>query len=195
MIGLGPVGSTQLDYAVAASAARAATARRTARTDSGIGSLVAIARPVLHVLAQAVDNHAGDGHVRLLQHCLGALQRHELMHPGTDDQDRGVDHPSQHPAIGHPQDGRTVQDHTVIMVLQGRQQLPEFKSAKNLDRDVTRVARRDEVEIAQLGMAERSLPGKCALKHINQAVGGALFFGLRREDVRQRRTAQIDIKQ
>ena len=163
--------------------------------DPGMSTVVTIARPVLHVLTQVVDNHAGDGNVGLLEHGLGTLQRHELMCSGTDNQHRGVDHPSQHPAIGHAQDGRTIQDHPVIVVLKGRQQLPQLECAQDLDGDVLCVARGDEVEIAQFGMVKRLLPGQCALQHIDESLGTRLLVGFYREYVSEGRTAKIDVQQ
>ena len=183
MSGLGRVGSIVL-LCIQAYCCTRARVSHTARGNGGMGTVVTIARPVLYILAQAVDNHARDRHVRLLQHGLGTLQCDKLVRTCADHQHRGIDHPPEHPTIGHAENSRAVEDHPVVMVLQGRQQLPELERAQDFNGNVLSVARGNEIQVAQLGMTKRLLPGQRSSKHIDQTLGGATLVGVRREDRR-----------
>ena len=98
--------------------------------------------------------------MRLLEHRLGPVQRHQLMRARADHQERRVDDAAEHPAVGQAQHGRTIENHAVVMVLERRQQLPQLERPQDLDRDIARVAGRDEVEVGDLGVADGSLPGQ-----------------------------------
>ena len=85
--------SGPVQEALAASAMRLAIALAFDQRDG----CISIARPVVHVVGQPVEHDAGDGHVRLLEHRLGAVQGHQVMRARPDDQERGVDDPARAP--------------------------------------------------------------------------------------------------
>ena len=92
-----------------------------------------------------------------------------MVRAGPDDQQRRVDDPAEEPAVGEPEHRRAVEDDPVVMVREGQQELPELQRAQDLDRRLSRVAGRDEVEVRDAGVAERALPGDLAAEDVHDA--------------------------
>ena len=122
------------------------------------------------------------------------MQGHQLMRARPDDQQRRVDDAAEHPAVGQAQHGRPVEDHAVVMVRERDQQLPQLERAQDLDRDRSRVAGRDEVEVGDLGVADRALPGQLAPEDVDQPVD-LRFRIVVDEDVGQAGPAEVDVQE
>ena len=67
-----------------------------------------------------VEDDAGNDHVRLLEHRLGAMQSHQLVRAGADHEERSIDDAAQYPAVGQTEHRWPVEDDTIVMVRQAR---------------------------------------------------------------------------